>query len=171
MKNYFLSILLVALLIVFSIDLKAQDLNSSSLLVFIPKLEIGLIQGIGLGFEIPVSQKSIIEFGTGLGSGYTIYSENKFANTWDIANPAFYAQAKYKNYYNRQKRLDKGKSVLNNSGNYVGLRFKYASRQMNPTYIYNGISFFAEEAHKVTLFDVHWGFKDLWENAFYLILI
>ncbi len=144
-------------------SLKAQSSKTDSLppLEFTPKLEIGIVQGIGLGFEIPISQKSVFEISAGLGSGYTIYNINgtEFSNTWVINNPAFYAQAKYKAYYNRQKRLDKGKSILNNSGNYVGVRFKYASRQLSPTFVFDGAGFFAEDAHNVTLLDVHWGIQ------------
>ncbi|WP_338792091.1 hypothetical protein [Bernardetia sp. MNP-M8] len=150
MKNHFFFVSLLIAFNLLSTHLKAQDS-----LQFIPKIEIGLIQGIGLGFEIPLSQKSVFEIGAGVGSGYTIF-ENQFENTWAIAQPAFYAQAKYKLYYNRQKRLDKGKSVLNNSGNYVGFRFKYASRELSPDNL-DGLNIY--QFHKVTLFDVHWGIQ------------
>ena len=100
MKNHFFFVSLLIAFNLLSTHLKAQDS-----LQFIPKIEIGLIQGIGLGFEIPLSQKSVFEIGAGVGSGYTIF-ENEFENTWAIAQPAFYAQAKYKLYYNRQKRLN-----------------------------------------------------------------
>lgn len=160
MKNYFLSLLFSALFLAFFFlpaHANAQTTKSDSLpsLKFIPKLEIGLVQGIGLGFEIPLSQKSVFEIGTGLGSGYTIFG-NKFENTWTINQPAFYAQAKYKLYYNRQKRLDKGKSVLNNSGNYVGFRFKYASRELSPNNL-DGLN--VHLFNNVTLFDIHWGIQ------------
>lgn len=157
MKKYHFLIILIALSYFLANSLKAQSTPSDSLpsLQFIPKLEIGLVQGIGLTAEIPINQMSIFELGTGLGSGYTIF-ENEFANTWALDNPAFYLQAKYKLYYNRQKRLDKGKSILNNSGNYVGFRFKYASRELNPANI-SGINFY--EFHQVTLWDIHWGIQ------------
>lgn len=160
MKNIFFPIFFLTLFYFLSssiYSLQAQTTQSDSLpsLQFIPKIEIGLVQGIGLGFEIPVGQKSIFEIGTGLGSGYTIF-ENQFENTWVINNPAFYLQAKYKLYYNRQKREDKGKSILNNSGNYVGFRFKYASRELNPDTL-DGLNVY--EFHKVTLWDLHWGIQ------------
>ena len=157
MKKLFLSSFFFLTLLFFSVSSNAQNTLPDSLpsLTFIPKIEVGLVQGIGLGFEIPLSKKSVFEIGTGVGSGYTIFG-NQFENTWILNNPAFYLQAKYKLYYNRQKRLDKGKSILNNSGNYVGFGFKYVSRELNPT-SFDGANIY--ELHNVTLWNVHWGIQ------------
>ena len=164
MRNYF-SVLFLSAFYFFSTSIKAQVLHADSLpsLQFIPKIEIGFIQGIGLSFEIPVNQKSAFEIGAGLGSRYTIF-QHEFENVWVLGNPAFYTQAKYKLYYNRQKRLDKGKSIVNNSGNYVGFRLKYISRELNPITTINGIDLY--ESHRVTLFDINWGLQRPMGNRF-----
>ncbi len=158
MKNLFSIFILLTLFCLSSHFLAAQttrETDSLPPLKFVPKVEVGLVQGIGLGVELPLSKKSTFEVLAGLGSGYTIF-ENQFENTWVLNNPAFFLQAKYKLYYNRQKRWDKGKSVLNNSGNYVGFRFKYASRELSPS-TFNDVSIY--QLNNVTLWDVHWGIQ------------
>jgi hypothetical protein len=89
------------------------------------KLDLSL-GGVGFTYEPRLGKKTTIDLSAGIGGGYDV-SESSFGYEWNILEPAFYFSANPKFYYNRQKRYNKGKNVQLNSGNYFGLRVKYAT--------------------------------------------
>ena len=65
------------------------------------------------------------DISAGVGGGYYIDGWTFELNYLD---PAFYFSLTPKYFYNRQSRIDKEKEARFNSGNYFGLRLKYAAR-------------------------------------------
>ena len=65
------------------------------------------------------------EINAGVGGGYYI---DGWTFELHYLDPAFYFSLTPKYFYNRQTRIDKGKEARFNSGNYFGLRLKYAAR-------------------------------------------
>ena len=89
-----------------------------------------------------------VDLSAGLGGGYDI-SFQDFTYNWNILNPALYIIVNPKYYYNRNKRIAKGKSVLLNSGNYIGLAIKYTTRGIGED----------SEVWDALLFNLHWGIQ------------
>jgi hypothetical protein len=85
---------------------------------------------------------------TGVGGGYDIWT-NSFNYNWDLLRPAVYVVVNPKLYYNRDKRLAKGKSISRNSGNYIGMAIKYTTPSIGEsTVVYDAL-----------LFNLHWGLQ------------
>lgn len=85
------------------------------------KIDLGL-QGIGFTFELGLGNSVTTDLSLGFGGGYNI-SEGSI--DFQVVKPALYFSATSKYFYNLKKRVNKGKTVQNNSGNYMGLRLKY----------------------------------------------
>lgn len=117
-------VLLLALLI------HAGALHSQSLQT-VQKLGVG-INGLELAVEIPVTDNITIEPAVGLGPSYDIseWSANWVSYHWAIAEPSVHASVYGKLFYNRDKRMRKGKSMLFNSGKFVGVKIKYVSKPL-----------------------------------------
>ena len=75
----------------------------------------------GFEIELPISVKSTIAANAGIGiqGTYLHLDDTNSGTTYYIAP---FLDLSYKNLYNRDKRITKGKSVDYNSGNYWGLR-------------------------------------------------
>jgi len=100
MKN-----ILLALCLVISANIFAQNStqNQFSLNLITPSAE----------YELSIGDRSSLDFVVGIGFAYRrIFDESGYA-----IFPSFMAQYRY--YYNFAKRLEKGKNVANNSGNYL----------------------------------------------------
>ncbi|TPE40259.1 hypothetical protein [Pontibacter mangrovi] len=127
-------------------------------LVSMTKLEAGL-QGIGVGYELPFSSKWSVNLSAGLGGGYSI-EKNSYANgfhsTFILNEPVAYFRSELKYTYNRQKRIEKGKPVLNNAGNYVAFQTKYATSRV---FGRSDWGFVNEPLNKTLLNEVHWGMQ------------
>jgi len=98
-----------------------QQTQPDGRLSSLAKIDLGL-QGIGFTYEPRISNALTIDLSTGIGGGYDISEESL---EYDLLKPAVYFSATPKYFYNLQKRRNKGKTVLHNSGNYIGLRFTY----------------------------------------------
>lgn len=124
-----------------------QNKNSDGKLSGLTKLSVGF-EGIGLTYESRLFNKMTGELSAGAGGGYNI-GEGSIAYDVKLLKPAFYFSFTPKYFYNRQKRILKGKNTLLNSGNYIGLRLKYVTpndRQSDST-------------RNSILTNVHWGIQ------------
>ena len=82
---------------------RSPETNSQfSLNLILPSLE----------YEIKTGHSSTVDLLLGAGFGYQSGSQNRFG-----VFPAF--RSSYRYYYNLNKRLEKGKKVSENSGNYI----------------------------------------------------
>lgn len=119
------------------------------------KVELGL-HGIGLGYELPFSEKRSANLSAGLGGGYSVWG-NEFKSTFIINEPVAYFRSEFKYTYNRSKRLSKSKSVLNNAGNYVAFQTKYTTeRVIGSKSSFDGPFVYLNRA---LLNEVHWGIQ------------
>lgn len=87
------------------------------------KLDWRLGLGLGLTVEPRISNAITIDLSAGFGGGYYI-DGSKFR--YNLLKFAWYFSATPKYFYNIRKRINQGKAVQNNSGNYLGLRVKYS---------------------------------------------
>lgn len=102
-------LLLTAFLISFSINAQeraATTTNLFSVSFLLP----------GVEYEAAVSPRSTVNLRLGTGFGYAggMSRENEFGIYLN-------ARGQYRHFYNFQRRLEKGKNISNNSGNYFGL--------------------------------------------------
>lgn len=127
----------------------------SAELVRLAKLELGL-HGVGVGYELPFSEKLSVNLSAGLGGGYSVWG-NHFKSTFIINDPVAYFKSEFKYTYNRSKRLSKLKSVRNNAGNYVAFQTKYTTRRVfgSPSIYDGGYDFL----NKTLLNEIHWGIQ------------
>jgi hypothetical protein len=143
MKRFVLWILFF----VYSFSSFGQKSKDSINLTSLTKLDIGF-QGLGLTFERRLSDKIAIDLSFGAGGGYDV-SEDGVGFEWNVLQPAFYLAVTPKYFYNRQRRLEKGKKTNFNSGNYVGLRLKYTT----PSVASNDL------LGSALLMNLHWGLQ------------
>ncbi len=130
-----------------------QDPKSDSVLSSLLMLDLGG-QGIGLTYEHRLSNKMVADISAGIGGGHDI-GEGFFEINYGY--PAFYFSLTPKYFYNRQKRIDKGKEVHLNSGNYFGLRLKYVAANNRPVDIYGNSSL--NVYRNSVLGNIHWGIQ------------
>jgi hypothetical protein len=135
-----------SLLLITSLFLLGQSSDVNKLRN-LAKLDLGL-QGIGFTFEPRVGKNTTIDLSAGIGGGYNI-STNDLTYEVDFANPALYFSVTPKFFYNRQKRIEKGKASLLNAGNYIGLRLKYTTKGLSES----------SEIYDALLMNVHWGLQ------------
>lgn len=126
----------------------AQDSSKDTPLKSLTKLDLGF-GGVGFSYEPRLSNKMTIDLSAGVGGGYSV-SEDRVDYRWDLLQPSIYFIVNPKLYYNRQRRINKGKSVLNNSGNYFGLRIKYTTESISSGNYY---------ARDAALVNLHWGMQ------------
>jgi hypothetical protein len=131
----------------FSLIAAAQN-NSNAQLRSLTKLNLEL-QGFSFSAEPKLGKSSTIDFSAGIGTGgYDIW-QNSFTYVVNPLNPTGFISITPKFYYNRNKRLAKGKPGELNSGNYIGLRVKYTSRGLSEdTRVWDAL-----------LFNAHWGMQ------------
>jgi hypothetical protein len=121
------------------------------------KIDLGL-SGLGISYELPLAKKFLLEGAAGLGTGYDMH--NDMAATLNLAAPSAFFTLHGKYYYNRAKRLEKGKNLDFNSGTFVGLKVKYATPNLwndddGSSYVYFG----PNRNSDTFLAAVHWGFQ------------
>lgn len=126
-------VLLFALLIQTGV-LYSQELQT------IQKLGLG-INGLDLAVEIPMAENITIEPAIGLGPSYDFYDNDIIMGRtgfgWALLEPSVHVSAHSKFFYNRDKRKRKRKSMLLNSGKFIGLKIKYVSTPLT-NYEYHG---------------------------------
>src|SRR5215211_1339434 len=107
------------------------------------------LQGFGISFEPRLGNSATIDLSTGIGSGgYDIWSES-FTYVFYPQGPTGFLSITPKFYYNRNKRLMKGKPVTLNSANYFGLRIKFTTRSIAEN----------TDIRDALLFNAHWGMQ------------
>ena len=108
------------------------------------KLDLGFT-GVALSYDLPLSSSFLMETSLGVGPAYTVCN-GTYEASYDFVDPALHFTLAGDWYYNRSKRLAKGKSLLHNSGNFVGITFRQTSRGL----INNDYS-------PALLTNIHWG--------------
>lgn len=108
--------------------LHAQELQT------IQKLGLG-INGLDLAVEIPMAENITIEPAIGLGPSYDFDNRpdaitSKMGWHWALLEPSVHASVYGKFFYNRDKRMSKDKSLLFNSGMFIGAKVKYVSKPL-----------------------------------------
>ena len=117
------------------------------------RLNLGL-HGLEITYELPISNSFVWENSLGLGMGSDALGDDAgYTFALDVPVPYIISELKY--MYNRQKRIDKGRSTLNNSGNYVGLQTKYS---------FGNARYF--DLNQTLLTEVHWGIQRPLGNRF-----
>jgi len=136
------------LLLASSCLIAAAQNNSSNELRPLTKFNLEL-QGFSFSAEPKLGKSSTIDFSAGIGTGgYDIW-RSSFNYIVDPSSPTGFISITPKFYYNRNKRMAKGKTGDLNSGNYIGLRVKYTSRGIaEDTQVWDAL-----------LFNVHWGMQ------------
>ena len=100
---------------------QSKDLNQKF------KIEIGF-QGLNFGYEKPVSNKLLLDFNAGVGGvveipeGSSINYQMGVTASETYLSPFLRAQLRY--YFNRDKREERGHSLLNNTGSFMGFQSK-----------------------------------------------
>ncbi len=73
------------------------------------------------------------------GGGYLVRPISSFVfhkrlgYRFNLDSPTPFYKTEFKVIYNREKRQEKGKSIANNVGNYIGMQFKYSFGKKNST--------------------------------------
>lgn len=117
------SLFLTVILFVFSFSNFAQEESLENQF----KLEFNFL-GIGAGYELPISEKWLLDVGVGVGGGVDFGD----SYVWEFdSSLAAYIKSEIKYYYNRERRTKKNKNNINNSGNYFGLQTKYFSQRFS----------------------------------------
>ena len=138
-------IILLNIIIGSMISSYGQTPKPETKLTTLTKLDLGL-QGIGLTFEPRLSNTLTTDLSFGFGGGYNI-SEGSI--DYQVLKPALYFSATPKQFYNLKKRINNGKTIQYNSGNYIGLRLKYNT----PLYKKSDI------IRNSILTNIHWGIQ------------
>jgi len=121
-------------------------LSAQTSLEKIGKINAGL-QGIDFSYELPVGKKLVWESGAGLGLGMNVDSNKRNYNFY-LLDPVPFISTELKWLYNREKRENKEKNNLNNTGDYLGLQTKYSFGMNN-----------AIDLNQTLLTDFHWGIQ------------
>lgn len=139
MKKLFLIFFSVISIICFSQNSQDQSFQSFT------RLNLGL-HGLEVTNELPISKRLIWENSLGIGMGSFVNNNVNYRLIFDVLVPFLTSELKL--MYNKNKRLEKGRSRLNNSGNYVGLQAKY-SFGSSKTF----------ELNQTLLTEIHWGIQ------------
>ena len=113
------------ILFMFALFLQAATVSSQSLQT-VPKIGLGVnlwqFNGIDLAVEIPVAEKITIEPAVGFGPRGWISN---------LMEPSLHLSMHGKFIYNRNKLKSEGKSLLFNSGNFIGVKVRYVFKPIN----------------------------------------
>jgi Protein of unknown function (DUF3575) len=149
MKKYI--ILLVSLLTI--VSLQAQE---AIVVQQTPKVANSLfrvnILAPGLTFEKSISEKNTLALDVNLALFY-IFSSSRGSRL--IKTP--FTRLQFRHYYNLEKRVNKGKNILNNSGNYVALQSSYYFKSLND-------DFYIDRLDGVTL-GAAWGMQRTYKSG------
>src|SRR5690554_859830 len=103
--------------LIFTNTLSAQTEDNKAL-ENLARINLGP-HGLDLSYELSISNEFIWENSLGIGMGSNVYgSSTEFV--FDFGQPVPYLKSELKYIYNFDRRISKGKSTSNNSGNYIG---------------------------------------------------
>jgi len=113
------------------LNINSQEQNSDLSKQFMITYDI---LGLEASYEIPLSDKFILDLGIGIGAGNyikkTILNSNEFGPSLSTKTfPPVRLKSAIKYIYNREKRLKKNKNIVNNSGNYISIQTLFTSGQ------------------------------------------
>ena len=118
--------------LLFALLLQTSTVSSQSLET-VPKVGLG-INGLDFSVEIPIAENIIIEPAIGFGPSYDFSDMDaltkKLGWNWTLLEPSGHASMYGKFFYNRDKRISKNRSMLFNSGNFIGVKVKYVSKPL-----------------------------------------
>ena len=118
--------------LLFALLTQASTLSSQSLQM-LPKVGLG-INGLDLSIEIPVTEKITIEPAVGFGPSYDFSDRDavfsKMGKHWALSKSSVHVSANSKFFYDRERRMRKGKSLLFNSGSFIGAQVKYVTQPL-----------------------------------------
>jgi len=117
-------------------------------------IEIGT-HGLSVGYDILIGNKSFLNFETGVGGGYNL-NDDAVSYILNFSKPTPYVKSSYSFFYNKDKRISKGKSLKNNSGNFIEAQLKYSFGNKNDI-----------DLNKSLLTDLHWGIQRSIGSNFY----
>lgn len=121
-KNIFTVIFLLVTVVVYAQD-RNQDKNN---LTHFFKLEV-FADKLAVGYELPLDNKFLIDFSTGISAANDIRDGSKGIKWVDNGKSYlgifFKGQARY--YFNREARGNKGHSLINNAGSFLGIQSKF----------------------------------------------
>lgn len=129
--------------------------TNDNVLTNFARINLGL-HGIEASYELPISKSFVWENSLGIGMGANINGKSAEFH-FDFGNPTPFLKSELKYIYNIEKRESKGKTVLNNSGNYIGLQTKYSFGNSD---VY--------ELNRTSLTEIHWGIQRSLDNKFIL---
>ena len=111
------------------------------------KIDLGL-GGIGFTLEQRLVESLTLNMSVGFGGAYYI-TESTFDYILNPLKPALYVGINPRFFYNQKKRMSGNKKTTFNTGNYWGVKIKYASKSISSDiYSYN-----------VLLYNAHWGMQ------------
>lgn len=126
-KNKLPFFILLLTLLIHAVALHSQRLH------ILPTIGLGS-KGIDFSIEIPIAKKFIIEPAIGLGQSYDFSDRDgvfpKLGTHWALSKPSVHLSANSKFFFDRARRLRKGKSLLFNSGSFIGAKVEYVTKPL-----------------------------------------
>lgn len=142
-----LSIRKIALLVfLFLCSISFSQSNDTPPLTSFTRVNLGP-HGLELTNELPISKNLVWGNSFGLGMGSHVL-KNSVRYTFALEVPVPFLKSELKYFYSREKRANKNRSTLNNSGNYIGLQAKYSFG--NSKYY---------DLNQTLLTELHWGIQ------------
>jgi hypothetical protein len=124
-----------------------DESNTAAPVLPLSTIDVGP-EGLAVSFDFKLSNKMLLDWSIGLGGGYAI-RDSSFKYKMNLRLPELYSSITARYYYNRAKREAKGKSILNNSGDFVGLKVKYVSDRLTENF----------SVWDALLINIHWGMQ------------
>ena len=124
-----------------------QTTRNDTSLKSLAKFDIGLHEA-GFSYEARLGNKITLDVAAGAGGGYYVSEVNVDYHS-NLQHPVFHLTATPRFYYNRTQRIREGKKYNSNSGNYIGLRLKYATSALGADNTFSPAG----------LINLHWGMQ------------
>ena len=116
----------------FALLIHAGALRSQGLQM-VPQVGLGT-NGLEFSIEIPVAEKFTIEPAIGFGPSYDFRDRDalfsKMGKHLIFSAPSVHVSANGKFFFDRERRMRKGKSLLFNSGSFIGAKVEYITQPL-----------------------------------------
>ena len=116
----------------FALLIHAGALRSQGLQM-VPQVGLGT-NGLEFSIEIPVAEKFTLEPAIGFGPSYDFRDRDalfsKMGKHLILSAPSVHVSANGKFFFDRERRMRKGKSLLFNSGTFIGAKVEYVSQPL-----------------------------------------